>query len=65
MDSALLVAHQDVAQRILFEERIINRQDRAARITENDLDALIDQGPNDDFCSAQRLGRHDSLLFRQ
>src|SRR5262249_33435436 len=27
-----------------------------------DIDALIDQGPDDDFCSAQRLGRHDSLL---
>jgi len=65
MDSALLVTHQDVAQRILFEQRIVNRQDRAAWIAENDLDALIDEGANDDLCSAQRFGRHNSLLSRQ
>jgi len=62
MNRAALLAYQDVAQRVLLEQSIVNRQHRAARITENDIDALVHQGPDDDFCSAQRLGRHDTLL---
>jgi hypothetical protein len=65
MDRTLLVPHQDVPQRILLEQCVVDRQDRTAGIAKNDIDALIDQGSDDDFCSAQRLGRHDSLLSRQ
>ena len=62
MDRALLVAHQDVAQRVLLEQRIVDRQDGAAGIAEYDIDALIDQRLDDDIRSAHRLGRHDILL---
>ena len=65
MHRALLMAHQDVAQRVLLEQRIVDRQDRAAGIAENDIDALIDQSLDDDIRSAQRLGRHDNLLRQQ
>ncbi len=58
---AALLAHQDVAQRVLLEERIVNRQDRAAGIAEYDIDALIDERLDDDIRSADRLGRHDAL----
>ncbi len=61
---ALLMADQDVAQRILLVEGVVDRQYRAARIAENDINALVDQGLDDDLRSAQRLGRHDALLRR-
>src|SRR5439155_23463018 len=64
MDRAALLAHQDVAQRILLEQRIVNRQDRAAGIAEYDIDALIDERLDDDISSTDRLGRHDILLLR-
>ena len=38
---ALLVAHQDVLDLLLLEQRVIDRQHRAARIAEDVLDALI------------------------
>ena len=41
MHRALLVPHQDVAHLVLLEQRIIDRQHRAAGIAENVLDALI------------------------
>jgi hypothetical protein len=59
VDRALLVPHQDVPQRILLEQRIIDWQNRAAGIAEYDINALIDQSLDDDLRSAQRLGRHD------
>jgi hypothetical protein len=55
------LAHQDVAQCVLLEERVVNRQNRTARIAENDIDALIHQGFDDDIRSTDRLGRHDML----
>ena len=62
---AAFLAHQDVAQRILLEERVVNRQDRAARIAENDIDALVDERLDDDIRSTDRLGRHDELLGKK
>ena len=58
---AALLAHQDVAQRVLLEQRVVDRQDRAAGIAEYDFDALIDERLDDDIRSADRLGRHDAL----
>jgi len=40
---ALLVAHEDVPELVLLEQRVIDRQHRAAGIAENVLDALIEQ----------------------
>ena len=41
MHRALLVAHQDVPDLVLREQRVVDRQHRAARIAEQVLDALI------------------------
>ena len=41
MDGALLMAHQNVAHLLLVEQRVIDRQHRAAGIAEDVLDALI------------------------
>jgi hypothetical protein len=41
MDRGLLVAHEDVADAVLPRQRIVDRQDSPARITEDDLDALV------------------------
>ena len=38
---ALLVAHQDVLDLVLLEQRVVDRQHRAARIAEQVLDALV------------------------
>ena len=42
VDRALLVADQDVAQGVLLEQRVIDRQDGAARIAEHHVDPLVD-----------------------
>ena len=41
MHRALLVAHQDVLHLVLLEQRVVDRQHRAARIAEDVLDALV------------------------
>ena len=51
---AAFLAHQDVADGVLLEQRVVDRQYRAAGISEDDLDALVLQGAEEDFCS--RLG---------
>ena len=42
MGSTLLVTHQDVAELVLLEELIVDGKDRAARISEDDLDFLVE-----------------------
>ena len=42
--AALLVADQDVAQLRVVAEDVVERQDHAARIAEEDVDALAQQG---------------------
>ena len=64
MHRAAFLAHQDVAQRVLLEERVVDRQDGAAGIAENDIDALVDEGLDDDLRSTDRLGRHDDTPQR-
>ena len=47
MDSGLFVAHKDVADPALRENRIVNRQYGAARIAEDDFDTQIGQRLHD------------------
>ena len=56
MHRALLVAHEHVAQPRLMVQRVVDRQDRAAGIAEQRLDALIDQRPHDDLRAGHRGG---------
>ena len=50
----LLVADQDVTDRVLLEDRIVERQNRAPRIAEYHLDALLDQRPEHDLRAGHR-----------
>ena len=61
MHRGLLVAHQDVADRVLLEHRIIDRQHRAAGIAENHLDALLLQRTKQHFGARLHLGLHLGL----
>jgi hypothetical protein len=49
MHRRLLVPDQDVLDVVLLEQRIVERKDGAAGIAENDLNALVDEGSEDDF----------------
>ena len=49
MHRALLVAHENVPDFVLLEDRVIDRQDRAAGIAEDVLHALIGEGLDDHF----------------
>jgi hypothetical protein len=65
MHGRLLVAHQDVAQLVLLEERVIDREDGAAGIPEDDLDVLVDQGFHQQIGAGRGglLGLHDNALL--
>ena len=54
MHRTALLADQDVADGILLEQRVVDRQYGAAGIPEDDLHALVLQGAEENFCS--RLG---------
>ena len=45
---------------VLLEEGVIDRQYRTAGISENDINALVNQGLDDDLRSAMGSRRHDS-----
>ena len=51
MDRALLVANQNVADLLLLEDRVVDRQHRSAGIAEQHLDTLILQGRDHHFRS--------------
>ena len=55
MAGTLLMTHQHMLDVILLENRIINRQNRAAGIAENRIDALILQSGNHHFRSGHLL----------
>ena len=55
MHRGLLVPDQDVAQAVLLKQGVIDRQHRAARISENDLYALVDQRLDDHLRAAIRI----------
>src|SRR5262249_56815766 len=65
MHRRLLVAHQDVAQPVLLEERVVDRKDRATGIAEDDLDFLVDQGFHQQIGASRGglLGGHDTGLL--
>ena len=44
--------------RVLLEQRVVDRQDRAAGIAEDDVDALIDQGLEQQLGAGEISGRH-------
>jgi len=55
----LFVAHQDVADGVLLEQRVVNRQHGAARIAKNDIHALVFEGAQQAFGAAWLfIGRH-------
>ena len=51
---ALLVPHQDVADRVV-EHRVVGRQNRAARIAEDDVDALAHEAFPENLRTGQSL----------
>ena len=51
MHGRLFVPHQDVANGVLLEQRIVDRQHRAAGVAEQVLDTMIDQRPHDHGCA--------------
>ena len=54
----LLVAHQHVAQPGVLGQRVVERHDRAAGIAEQDVHALLEQGPAEDLRAGQLLRHH-------
>ena len=62
MDRALLVADQHVLDLVLVEQRIVDRQHRAARIAEEVLDPLVLQGADHHLGAGHRLAHRHSLL---
>ena len=63
MAGALLVTDEDMLDIVLLDDLVIDRQDRAAGIAEDVLDALVLQRPDDHF----RAGHFDAvrLLFHR
>ena len=61
MRRAAFLADEDVADALLLEQRIVDREDGAARIAEHDLDAEIAQRL-DQYVRAALLDRHTSHL---
>ena len=54
------MAHQNVLHGVLLEQRVIDRQNRAAGIAENRIDALVLEG-FDDYFRTGHLFRHRLL----
>jgi hypothetical protein len=63
VDRPLLVTHQNMANRVLLEQRIVERQHRTAGIAENNLNALIRQGLDDHFRTRHSVPRHHLKTF--
>ena len=61
MHRPAFLTDQDVPDRILVEDRVVDRQDSATGIAEDNLDALVLQGAKKDLGSWQTVGgRHFS-----
>ena len=56
MHRALLVAHEDVLDLVLLEERVVDVEHRAARIAEDVLDAFFLEAADDDFRTRELHG---------
>jgi hypothetical protein len=61
MGRRLFVAHQHVAEIRIFRQRVVERHDRAAGVTEHDLHALLKECPAEDVGPAEGL-RHETRL---
>jgi hypothetical protein len=55
VDGTLFMANKDVADVVLLENLVIDRQDRPAGIAKDDLDPLILQGLNHHLCTGHLL----------
>ncbi len=64
MHRCLFVAYQDVLDRFLLEQLVIQRQDGTARITEYELDALFLKTSNRDFGTGQFGGNAGGQFHR-
>ena len=60
MDRCLLVAHQHVPNLVLLEQCIVEKEDRAAGVTEDVLDLFFLKAPDYNFGS----GQHHRVLAR-
>ena len=60
--STLFVAHENVSKLVLLKQFVINRQNGAARIAEDDINTLIKQGLNDNLPSVHTSLYHRSIL---
>jgi hypothetical protein len=58
MHGTALLADQDVADGVLLEQGVVDREDRAAGIAEYDVDTLIDQGLEQQLGAGEISGRH-------
>jgi hypothetical protein len=47
------MAHQDVSQLVLLKQLVVDWQNSTAGIPEDDINALIKQGLDDDLCSTK------------
>ena len=57
----LFVTNKNMLDPFLLEQRVINREHRAARIAKDDFHAEIDKRLNEDFGSGA-FGRHEAFL---
>ena len=56
MRRPLFVAHQHMVDEILVIQGVVDRQDRAAWITENCFNSVVPQRPDDHFRSGHQIG---------
>ena len=54
----LLVPHQHVAEPGILRQRVVERHDRAAGIAEEQVHALLEQGPAEDLGAGELLRHH-------
>jgi hypothetical protein len=62
MHRPLLVPDEDMADMVLLEERVVDRQYGATGIPENDINALVAQRLDDHLRPDHLLRRHGTLL---
>ncbi|GAA3693441.1 hypothetical protein GCM10022238_07450 [Gordonia hankookensis] len=64
MSRTLLVPDQDVTNLLRIQQRIVDRQDRAAGNAEDHLDAEFLERPDHGLGTADALGCHGVLAYR-
>ena len=58
MHSTAFLPNEDMLEVVLFEKRIVNRQDSAARIAEYDFNTKVCQSLDDDFRACHVFASH-------